>query len=96
MFLNCLIWVHSRNAVGTILFELTNQIANLVGVPQSLRFPPQDRGSQALGTRLLFRNFVPSCLPIRLRRGGEYSGEMEFLDLILGIPKIILIPLILN
>ena len=35
---------HLRNDLGTILFELTNQIANLIGVPQSLLFPTQDRG----------------------------------------------------
>ena len=37
VFLNRLIWVHSRIAVGTILFEITNQIANLIGVLHSLK-----------------------------------------------------------
>ena len=39
-------------ALGTILFDLTNQIANLIGVTPEPPFPRRTRGSQALGTRL--------------------------------------------
>ena len=42
------------------------------------------KGTGALGT-LFGYNFVPSSLPTRMRHGGEDSGEIEFLDLILDI-----------
>ena len=41
--------------LGTILSELTNQIANLIEVPQSLRFPPQDREIAGYGNEIEYR-----------------------------------------